>query len=190
MTKKFVIPTQKIPRNEYKHYYVIFGPIWPPKRAKNGHAQNVPLMGHTHENKLLSCSIHHFKLPCKKSAQTEQWFLRCSVFKTRWIWLAKRFLAIFRAKNIKIVISLQRMKPEKSFCTLSSLEMASFDDFLGLFWDCKWGIGAKKWKTKKSYRLVFQKIAKTQMHNVVVTLKVYLLFWKAIPKFYIVFLTK
>ena len=173
MTQKFVIPTQKIPRNEYKHYYVIFGPIWPPKRAKNGHAQNVPLMGHTHKNKLFSCSIHHFKLPCKKSAQTDQWFFRYSVFKTRWIWLAKSFLAIFRAKNIKIVISLQRMKPEKSFCTLSLLEMASFDDFLGLFCDCDWAKGPKKRKTKKSYRLVFEKIAQTQKNNVAVTLKVY-----------------
>ena len=44
MTQKFMISTQKIPRNEYKHYYVTFALIWPPKRDKNGHAQNVPLM--------------------------------------------------------------------------------------------------------------------------------------------------
>ena len=173
MTQKFVISTQKIPRNEYKHYYVIFGPIWPPKRAKNGHAQNAPLMGHTHKNKLLSRFIHHFELPCKKSAQTDKRFLRYSIFKTRGIWLAKSFLAIFRAKKLKIVISLQRIKPEKSFCTLSSLEMASFDDFLGLFCDCDWAKGPKKGKTKKSYRLVFQKIAQTQKNNDVVTVKVY-----------------
>ena len=162
MTQKFVISTQKIPRNEYKHYYVIFGPIWPPKRAKNGHAQNVPLMGHTHKNKLFSCSIHNFKLPCKKSAQTDQWFLRYSVFKTRWIWLAKSFLAIFRAKNIKIVISLQRMKPEKSFCTLSSLEMASFDDFWVYF---EIVIGQKVQKRKKTKNLMasfLRKVPKLQ----------------------------
>ena len=161
MTQKFVIPTQKIPRNEYKHYYVIFGPIWPPKRAKNGHAQNAPLMGHTHKNKLLSRFIHHFELPCKKSAQTDKRFLRYSIFKNRAIWLAKSFLAIFVVKKkLKKAISQKRMTPEKSFCTLSLLEMATFDDFLGLFWDCDCTIGPKKGKTKKSYRLVFQKIVK------------------------------
>ena len=99
MTQKFVISPQKIPRNEYKHYYIIFGPIWPPKRAKNGHAKNVPLLGHIHKNKLLSCSIHHFELPCKKSAQTDKQFLRYSIFKNRAIWLAKSFLAIFVVKK-------------------------------------------------------------------------------------------
>ena len=51
--------------------------------------------------------------------------------------------------------------------------MASFDDFLGLFCDCDWAKGQQKRKIKKSYRLVFEKIAQIQKNNVAVTLKVY-----------------
>ena len=125
------------------------GPFDPPKRAQNGHAQKVPLVGQTHKYKFLSCSIHHFESPCKKLAQTDKRFLRYSVFKTRWIWLAESFSAMFWAKKTKIAISPQRMKPEKSFCTLSLLKMTTFNDFLGLFWDCNWAKGLKKEKKQK-----------------------------------------
>ena len=131
------------------------GPFDPPKRAQNGHAQKVPLVGQTHKYKFSSCSIHHFESPCKKLAQTDKRFLRYSVFKTRWIWLAESH--VFGKKKIKIAISPQRVLPKKSFCTLFSLEKASFDDFLGLFWDCSWAKGPKREKTKNSYRLVFWK---------------------------------
>ena len=57
-------------------------------------------------------------------------FLRYSIFKNRAIWLAKRFLATFIVrKKLKTAISQELIFPEKSFCTLSSLEMTAFDDF-------------------------------------------------------------
>ena len=145
------------------------GPFDPPKRAKNGHAQKVPLVGQTHKYKFLSCSIHYFESPCKKLAQTDKRFLRYSVFKTRWIWLAESFSAMFWAKKIKIAIFPQRMKPEKSFCTLSLLELSNFDDFLGLFWDYSWAKGPKREKTKNSYRLVFWKNCLKSKKKILVT---------------------
>ena len=82
---------------------LFLGPIDPPKGPKTGMPKMYPLMGHIQKNKLPSCSIHHFELPCKKSAQTDKQFLRYSIFKIRGIWLAKSFLAIFRAKkNLKL----------------------------------------------------------------------------------------
>ena len=165
MTQTFVIYvwwTIKTSTNTTMFTKVIFGLFWPPKGPKKWPKMKIL------QNDQRFCDLHP-----KISAQTDKRFLRYSIFKTRGIWLAKSFLAIFRAKKLKIVISLQRIKPEKSFCTLSSLEMASFDDFLGLFCDCDWAKGPKKGKTKKSYRLVFQKIAQTQKNNDVVTVKVY-----------------
>ena len=88
---------------------LFLGPFDPPKGPKTGMPKMYPLMGHTHKNKLLSCSIHHFELPCKKSAQTDKQFWRYSIFKILGIWLAMSFLAILRAKKLKIVISLQRI---------------------------------------------------------------------------------
>ena len=76
---------------------------------------------------------------------------------------------MFWAKNIKIVISLQRMKPEKSFCTLSSLEMASFDDIWVYF---EIAIEQKVQKRKKSkipIALFFEKIAQNQQKKILVT---------------------
>ena len=152
-----MISTQKIPRNDYKHYYIIFGPNCPPQKGPKRVCPKCTPDGSYSKNKLPTCSIHHFERPCKKSAQTDKQFLRYSIFKTLGIWLAKSFLAIFRAIKLKIAISPQRILPEKSFCTLSSLEKSSFDDFLGLFCDCDWAKGPKWRKTKKSYRLVFWK---------------------------------
>ena len=98
-------------KNEYKHYYVIFGPICPPKRAKNGHAQFDPLMGPTHKIKLLSCSIHYSELPCKKSAQTDKRFLRYSIFKNRAIWLAESLFGhISRTKSSPDMIFGNKIK--------------------------------------------------------------------------------
>ena len=165
------------------------GPFDPPKRAKNGHAQKVPLVGQTHKYKFLSCSIHHFESPCKKLAQTDKRFLRYSVFKTRWIWLAESFSAIFWAKK-------------KWNCHISTTDEAwkillySILSRNGEFW---WFFGSilrlqlskrsKKGKNKKFLSPRFlKKLPKIQKKKFSHLKSV--IFWKAIPKFYIEFLWK
>ena len=162
---------------------LFLSPFDTPKRAKNGHAQKVPLVGQTHKNKFLSCSIHHFESPCKKSAQTDKRFLRYSFFKSRWIWFAESFSAICWAKKWNCHISTT---DEARKILLYSILTRN-----GEFW---WFLGSKLSKRskkgrKKSYRLVYlKKLPKIQKKNFSHLKSV--IFWKAIPKFYIEFLWK
>ena len=86
--------------------------------------------------------------------------------------MAKSFLALFRAKKLNIAISPQRILPEKSSCTLSSLGKATFDVFW-VYFAIAIEQNVQKKEKQNSYRLVFQKIAQNQKNNVGVTLKVY-----------------